>query len=84
MDREITITVTDDEARRIDERVASGEFESVADVVRAALANYDGLVRPLTDALLLQLLGDEMADQALGVRLDRQLVELTSRRNARA
>ena len=41
MDREITITVTDDEARRIDERVASGEFESAADVVRAALATLD-------------------------------------------
>jgi Arc/MetJ-type ribon-helix-helix transcriptional regulator len=35
MDREITITVTDDEARRIEERVASGEFESAAEYVRA-------------------------------------------------
>lgn len=91
MDREITITVTDDEARRIDERVASGEFESAADVVRAALANYDGLVQPLPDAVLLHLIDEELAiggedvdDRALGARLDRQIIEMTAKRNARA
>lgn len=39
MDREITIAVSDEEARVIDERLNSGAYETPGDVIRAALDN---------------------------------------------
>ena len=38
MDREITITVTDEEARRIEERAASAGYDSVSDYVHSAVS----------------------------------------------
>ena len=49
MDRELTITLTDEEARLIDEQVESGAFASASEVVHAGLARmveveaWDGL-----------------------------------------
>lgn len=63
MDREITIVVTDDEARRIDARVASGEFQSTEDVVRAALASFDSAGEdPLSLDIVRQKVAEALAD----------------------
>ena len=63
MDREITIVVTDDEARRIDARVASGEFQSTEDVVRAALASFDAAGDdPLSLDIVRQKVAEALAD----------------------
>ena len=40
MEREITITLSDEEARHVQERVDAGEYASVSDVVKAALQHY--------------------------------------------
>ncbi|OEO28948.1 hypothetical protein VW23_027840 [Devosia insulae DS-56] len=63
MDQTITITVTEDEARRIEERVATGDFSSPADLVHTAVVNYieqDGF--ELDDAQLRQLIAEADAD----------------------
>lgn len=41
MDREITIRVSDEEAQRIDRRVADGKFASAEEFLHAAIASYE-------------------------------------------
>jgi antitoxin ParD1/3/4 len=43
MDKELTVTITEEEARLIEERVHSGAYASADDVVRAALGSLDRL-----------------------------------------
>ncbi len=62
MEREITITVTDEEARRIEERVAAGEFESASEYVHATISTAlaeQGFDIP--DDVLLALLEEDEA-----------------------
>ena len=40
MDKELTVTITEEEARLIDEQVHSGAFASADEVVRAALDTF--------------------------------------------
>lgn len=71
MDREITITVTEDEARRIDERVAAGEFESAAEYVHSTISHvlaYGAFDVP--DDVLLHLLEEDDADADPGIPAD--------------
>ena len=77
MEREITITVTDDEARRIEERAASAGFGSPAEYVHATLA--DALQQPvvdISDDLLRQLLEDDDADSSPDVGIDEAFAEV--------
>jgi Arc/MetJ-type ribon-helix-helix transcriptional regulator len=71
MDREITIVVSEDEARRIDERVAAGEFASAADLAHAAVANFvtSELDGPISDELVRRLI-EEAADDDPETDLD--------------
>ena len=41
MSKQITITVSDEEAQEIDERVAAGDFTSPEEVLRAALMFFE-------------------------------------------
>lgn len=62
MEREITITVTDDEARLIEERVAAGEYQSAVDLVHSAVS---GVLSPpawLNEGLLRAALAEADAD----------------------
>ena len=64
VDHTITITVTEDEARRIEERVATGDFVSPADLVHAAVVSYihHNDDSALDDARLRQLIAEAEAD----------------------
>lgn len=87
MEREITITVTDEEARRIEERVASGEFESATELVHAAVVTFtEGDRQPLSDDLVRQLIeedealgGADLTDAEVAERLDRRFRELQAK-----
>lgn len=64
MDREITIIVTEDEARLIEERAASAGYESVAEYVHStALAH----AFEIPDDVLIQLLEQDDAETDPGV-----------------
>jgi Arc/MetJ-type ribon-helix-helix transcriptional regulator len=93
MDREITITVTEDEARRIDERVAAGEYASAADLAHAAIADFVAaeVADRLPDGLVRQLIEEDEADDGpdMGAdefadRLHHYIDELVARRDAKA
>lgn len=63
MDHTITITVTEEEARRIEERVATGNFLSPADLVHTAVVDYIEQDDPdLDDAQLRRLIAEADAD----------------------
>lgn len=77
MDREITITVTDEEARRIEERVATGHFESPADYVHAdalATAPLD-----IPDEILERLLEEDNLDSDPGVPAEEAFARVRAR-----
>lgn len=93
MEREITITVTDEEARRIDERVAAGEFASAAELAHAAVSSV--LAPPdvdIPDDVLRQLLeeddaddhSDEMTGEELRAHLHQYIDLLVARRDGKA
>jgi Arc/MetJ-type ribon-helix-helix transcriptional regulator len=94
MEREITITVTDDEARRIEERVASGEYESASELAHAALATFvraDNHGPHLPDELLRHLIEEDEADPWPDVDIDeafaqvyRHIEELAAKRDGRS
>jgi Arc/MetJ-type ribon-helix-helix transcriptional regulator len=65
MDREITITISDDEARRIQQRVEAGEFRSASEYVRAAMSHYALDAEPEwipPDDVLRQLVEESLRD----------------------
>lgn len=70
MDREITITVSDEEARLIDERVRSGDFASPADVVRAALDWFAGANADVDADALRQLVEEAKSDPSPDIPAD--------------
>ena len=77
MEREITITVTDEEARRTEERVAAGRFESAADYVHSALSTtlaHHTLEIP--DDVLFALLEQDDADENPGVPADEAFAQV--------
>ena len=77
MDREITITVTDDEARLIDERVAAGEFESAVDLVHFALATVLGDQLPdVPEDVLLLRLAEDAADEGSDLSADEAFAQV--------
>lgn len=84
MEREITITVTDEEARRIDERVAAGEFSSPSEVATVALKSFLHEAVGVPEEILRQLLDedDEAADP--GVPLDEAFAMVRARIRTRS
>jgi Arc/MetJ-type ribon-helix-helix transcriptional regulator len=73
MEREITITVNDEQAQRIEERVAAGEYSSAADYVQAAVDNFVLFASngpPLSDELLRQLIQEADDDPRADVDAD--------------
>ena len=67
MDREITIRVSEEEARLIDEQVSSGAFASVEDVLHAGLMTV--AAPRLDDDLLRKLIAEADADPRPSVPL---------------
>ena len=71
MDREITIVLTDEEARRIDERVASGEFASAEDYVHSTLSTaLTGAEFHIPADVLQALIDEDEADADPGIPAD--------------
>ena len=90
MDRTITVKVTDEEAARIDARVAAGEFTSVDDFVHSAITVFEGeLSAPLTDDLVRRLIAEDEAvggpaldaDEAFAL-VRRHIATVTAKRDA--
>jgi len=84
MEREITIVVTEDEARRIDERVAAGEYASAAELAHAAVSSVladQGADIP--DEVLQFLLAEDDADTEPGIPLDEALREVRANLEAK-
>jgi Arc/MetJ-type ribon-helix-helix transcriptional regulator len=91
MEREITITVTDDEARLIEERVAAGEYDSAADLVHRAVSDVLSPPAYLTDDFLRAAIAEADADPRPDLneseffdRLHRHIDAVASRRDAKA
>lgn len=91
MDREITITVSEEIAQKIDARVAAGDFASPSEMVEAAIGavETEGLW-DISDTELKRLLSEADADPrpALGAEqafeeLHAYVDELAARKNAK-
>lgn len=84
MYREITIVVTEEEARRIDARVASGEFASASDYVHSTVSTAltsDALDIP--DDVLQALLEDDDADSDPGIPADNAFAQVKANLEAK-
>jgi antitoxin ParD1/3/4 len=68
MDREITITVSEEEARLIDEQVSSGAYASAEELLHAGLMTV--AASSLDDEVLRKLIAEADADPRPSVPLD--------------
>jgi len=77
MEREITITVTDDEARLIEERVSAGEYNSAADYVHATVSTaLSEAAFDIPGNVLRLLLEEDDADTSPDVDIDEAFAEV--------
>lgn len=84
MEREITITVTDEEAERIEARAASAGYQSAAQYVHATLA--DALQQPavdIPDDVLRQLLEEDDANNGPDVAIDEAFAQVRANLEAK-
>ena len=91
MEREITITVTDDEARLIEERVAAGDYRSAAELVHSAVSDVLSPPSYPTDDVLRAAIAEADADPRPDLdgneffeRLHRHIDTVGARRSAKA
>ena len=85
MDREFTITVTEDEARAIEHRVRAGDFASAEEVVKAAVASFthEGPDEGEDSERLRHLIQESIGDPSPDVPLEKAFAELRRRIGAR-